>query len=155
MFSKIGVRDLKTACGRCGAHAKCENNAKWFLILNVRLILTILSMKTLIFEVSDTDFQKQLVELYKMYYSLFFRKIFKFTKVISSSQKSNFCTFLELIPRMSSFSNLTYQNFQYDLSICEDRCLGRCFSKMCKTDEADPFADYTTDTNNQLFGLLF
>jgi len=44
---------------------------------------------------------------------------------------------------------------QYDLSICEDRCLGRCFSKMCKTDEADPFADYTTDTNNQLFGLLF
>ena len=132
-----------------------RNNAKWFLILNVRLILTILSMKTLIFEVSDTDFQKQLVELYKMYYSLFFRKIFKFTKVISSSQKSNFCTFLELIPRMSSFSNLTYQNFQYDLSICEDRCLGRCFSKMCKTDEADPFADYTTDTNNQLFGLLF
>ena len=85
----------------------------------------------------------------------FFRKIFKFTEVISSSQKSNFCTFLELIPRMSSFSNLTYQNFQYDLSICEDRCLGRCFSKMCKTDEADPFADYTTDTNNQLFGLLF
>ena len=27
LFPKIRVRDLKTACGRCGAHAKFENNA--------------------------------------------------------------------------------------------------------------------------------
>ena len=42
------------------------------------------------FEASDPDFWKQLVELYKMYYTLFSRKNFRFTKVISSSQlKSN------------------------------------------------------------------
>ena len=30
LFPKIWVRDLKTACGRCDAHAKFENNAKCF-----------------------------------------------------------------------------------------------------------------------------
>ena len=30
LCSKIWVRDLKTACGRCGAHAMFENNAKCF-----------------------------------------------------------------------------------------------------------------------------
>ena len=35
LFPKIGVRGLKTACGRCGAHAKFENNAKCFRDLEV------------------------------------------------------------------------------------------------------------------------
>ena len=35
--------------------------------------------------VRDPDFWKQLVELYKMYYTLFFRKKIKITKVISIS----------------------------------------------------------------------
>ena len=35
LFPKIEVRDFKTACGRCGAHAKFENNAKCFSDLPV------------------------------------------------------------------------------------------------------------------------
>ena len=35
LFPTIEVRDLKTACGRCGAHAKFENNAKCFSDLPV------------------------------------------------------------------------------------------------------------------------
>ena len=35
LFPKIWVRDLKTACGRRGAHAKCENNANCFSDLPV------------------------------------------------------------------------------------------------------------------------
>ena len=36
--------------------------------------------------VRDPDFWKQLVELYKMYYTLFFRKKIKITDLISISQ---------------------------------------------------------------------
>ena len=79
LFPKIGVRDIKTACGRCGAYAKSRNNAKLWAGPQVTWYVSG-------FGVSDPDFRKQLVELYKMYNTLFIRKNFKFTKVISSSQ---------------------------------------------------------------------
>ena len=78
LFPKIGVLNLKTACGRC--IFKLIGNAS--RDLQVTKIFSVIfelcvgaTSPTTGFEVSERDFRKVLVELCNMYNTLFYKKI--------------------------------------------------------------------------------
>ena len=76
LFQKIWASALKTACGRCYAFAKVEKHVKFTLNVQVTWLN--------LYPSRDWDFLKQLVELYKMYYSLFFQKKSNLPKLFQS-----------------------------------------------------------------------
>ena len=90
LFLKIWGRTLKTACGRCGAH---ENNANCFWDQPVTWCISDqfsdraqAVLRSRIQIIGNSSYK-----LYKMYYLIIyytlFSKNFKFTKVLSSSQR--------------------------------------------------------------------